>query len=60
VLISNLTKGTIKQDWIDSFCADVKTLTEQEKRIVIVSSGGVALGALHSVFPPICRPSKSH
>ena len=60
VLISNLTKGTIKQDWIDSFCADIKTLTEQEKRIVIVSSGGVALGrsalGIPTDMPPIQIP----
>lgn len=60
VLISNISEGTIKQDWINSFCADVKALTDQGKRIVVVSSGGVALGrsalGIPTDMPPINIP----
>lgn len=43
-LISHKDKGTIKQDWLNAFAQDVHTLIQQGKKIVIVSSGGIALG----------------
>jgi len=34
----------INKDWLKSFASDIKTIKENGKKIVIVSSGGVALG----------------
>lgn len=34
----------INQDWLDALAQDIKSLTDQGKKVVIVSSGGIALG----------------
>ncbi|MDH5722550.1 MAG: glutamate 5-kinase [Alphaproteobacteria bacterium] len=34
----------VNQDWLDALAQDVKALTDQGKKIIIVSSGGIALG----------------
>lgn len=43
-LLADVENGTAKQDWIDAFSSDVVSLLKQGKEIIIVSSGGVALG----------------
>ena len=35
---------TVNQNWMDAFAQDIKTLMDSGKKVVIVSSGGVALG----------------
>jgi len=35
---------TVNQNWMDAFARDIKTLMDSGKKVVIVSSGGVALG----------------
>ncbi len=34
----------VNQIWMDSFAKDIKALLEQGKKVVVVSSGGIALG----------------
>ncbi len=43
-LLVETDAGNVKRDWIDAFAKDIKALTEQGKRILIVSSGAVAMG----------------
>lgn len=43
-LIVDTEKNDTNHSWIQAFAQDVKALVEQGKRVVIVSSGGVALG----------------
>ena len=38
-------KGIIKIKWLNSICKDIKKLADENKKIVIVSSGAIALGA---------------
>ncbi len=44
VLIREAAEDKIREDWFAALAADVKTLMDQGKRVIIVSSGGVALG----------------
>jgi glutamate 5-kinase len=44
VLVTDKEKGVILQGWLDALAQDVKSLADKGKRIVIVSSGAVALG----------------
>lgn len=44
VLVTDKEKGTVKQDWIEAFTADIHTLIQKNKHVIIVSSGAVALG----------------
>jgi glutamate 5-kinase len=43
-LLTDASCGEIKQEWLDALASDVAGLISQGKRIVIVSSGAVALG----------------
>jgi len=56
VLVADIAAGTIKQDWLDALAQDIKALIDQDKQIVVVSSGGVALGrsdlGIPSDIPP--------
>jgi glutamate 5-kinase len=36
--------GTIKQGWLDAMAQDIQALIKQKKKIVVVSSGAIALG----------------
>lgn len=44
VLVSNIKKGTVKDEWIKVLCHDIQSLIKDGKQIILVSSGGVALG----------------
>lgn len=44
VLIAERETGNVKNRWIESFVNDLQKLFDQDKEVVIVSSGGVALG----------------
>lgn len=57
VLVTDKEKGTVKQDWIDAFTQDVHKLIQKNKRIVIVSSGAVALGRNAVGIPANTPPS---
>ncbi len=60
VLLSDIAAGTIKQGWIDAFAADVKELVDMGKHVLVVSSGGVALGrsdlGIATDIPPMNIP----
>lgn len=43
-LLCDVKAGSIRQKWLQKFCSDVAALHKSGKDIVIVSSGGVALG----------------
>ena len=43
-LVADIEQGTVKQDWVNDFAKDIYNLSVQGRDIVIVSSGGVALG----------------
>lgn len=58
VLVANAETGTIKQDWVDAFADDIHALTRQGKEIIIVSSGGVALGRRTIGIPAGTPPQK--
>jgi glutamate 5-kinase len=36
--------GTLKADWLGSLCDDIAKLRQEEKEVVVVSSGAIALG----------------
>jgi len=57
-LLANIETGSVKQDWIDALTRDVQTLLSQGKEIIIVSSGGVALGRSTIGIPVTMPPSK--
>ncbi len=43
-LLADVEKGIAKQGWIEAFSQDIQALLKGGKEIIIVSSGGVALG----------------
>lgn len=43
-LVTEKSRGTIKQDWIEGFAQDIHKLVQSGKNVVVVSSGGIALG----------------
>ena len=43
-ILCNLETGTVNQEWLQAFVDDVDALYQQGKKIIIVSSGAVALG----------------
>ena len=43
--IINEKTGKVKIKWLNSICEDIKYLCDENKKIVIVSSGAIALGA---------------
>lgn len=57
-LLANVETGSVKQDWINALSHDVKALLSQGKEIIIVSSGGVALGRSTIGIPITMPPSK--
>jgi len=42
--IVNDNSGTVKTKWLDSTCNDISKLVKKNKKIIIVSSGAIALG----------------
>ncbi len=43
-LLTNEKTGNIRQEWLQSIADDIATLQKQNKQIIIVSSGAIALG----------------
>ena len=43
-ILANAETGQVNQEWLEAFVDDVRILKDQGKRVVIVSSGAVALG----------------
>jgi glutamate 5-kinase len=43
-LLVDAESGALRRDWLVSLCADVAALRREGKRIVLVSSGAIALG----------------
>lgn len=43
-LLCDVQKGIVKQSWINALSSDLHSLIQDKKQVVIVSSGGIALG----------------
>lgn len=43
-LVTDEASGTVRGAWLDALCRDVAALKAQEKDVIIVSSGAIALG----------------
>lgn len=43
-LLVDQSTGQLRADWLDSLCADIKSLREREISVTLVSSGAIALG----------------
>lgn len=46
-LLINAKTGQLNQDWLDSICSDIAKLHNNNKEIVLVSSGAIGLGRMH-------------
>ena len=46
-IITDSKKNAVNNKWLRSLCEDVKELVDSNKKIIIVSSGSVALGKKH-------------
>ena len=44
-LLFNETSGSLNKEWLNSLAEDVKYLRENDKEVIIVSSGAIAMGA---------------
>ncbi len=58
VLVRGQTLDTVNQSWMDSLAKDVHSLIQRGKKIVIVSSGGIALGRKALNIPADMPPGK--
>jgi glutamate 5-kinase len=43
-LLVDQDKGELRRDWLQSLCADVAALKQKDVRVLLVSSGSIALG----------------
>ena len=43
-LLVDGASGTLRRDWLVSLCADVAALRRQGAKVILVSSGSIALG----------------
>ena len=43
--IINEKTGKVKIQWLNSICKDIRELADENKKIAIVTSGAIALGA---------------
>ncbi len=57
VLVRGEELDGVNQQWMDGLAKDIKALKAQEKKVIIVSSGGVALGRKALGIPPDISPS---
>lgn len=57
VLVRGEELDAVNQPWMDSFAQDVYNFIQDGKKVVIVSSGGVALGRKALNIPPDISPS---
>lgn len=56
-LVANEKDGSVAQDWLNSVAEDVATLIKQNKEVLIVSSGAIALGRKSVGISSKNRPS---
>lgn len=56
-IVTDVETGEVNQDWLEGFAQDIKVLHDMGKRVVIVSSGAVALGRKHIGIGKGQRPS---
>lgn len=57
-ILTNVETGEVNTEWLKAFVEDVKTLHDTGKKIVIVSSGAVALGRNDLGIPRDQRPTE--
>jgi glutamate 5-kinase len=58
VLVSDIKAGTVKQNWINALADDVQNLiAHHKKEVIIVSSGGIAMGRKALGIPTTMAPS---
>ena len=43
-LLVDAASGELRREWLASLCADVAALKDEGKRVILVSSGAIALG----------------
>jgi len=43
-LLVDAKTGNLRRDWLKSLCADVVALKREDKQVLLVSSGAIALG----------------
>tara|TARA_B100001989_G_scaffold235387_2_gene196575 strand:- start:3361 stop:4518 length:1158 start_codon:yes stop_codon:yes gene_type:complete len=58
VLVRGSELDQVNQSWLDALAQDVKALQDQGKKVVIVSSGGIALGRKALGISPNTAPDK--
>tara|TARA_Y100000590_G_scaffold342417_1_gene390970 strand:- start:1255 stop:2403 length:1149 start_codon:yes stop_codon:yes gene_type:complete len=52
-LVINEDTGAIKRQWLEALCADISSLHKQGKKVVLVSSGAIALGIRQLGINPV-------
>ncbi|MAE51488.1 MAG: glutamate 5-kinase [Micavibrio sp.] len=57
-LVAESDSGRVKQGWVNQFAVNIENLCKQGKEIIIVSSGGVALGRTTIGIEPGTPPQK--
>ncbi|NCT41644.1 MAG: glutamate 5-kinase [Alphaproteobacteria bacterium] len=57
-ILTNVATGQVNQEWLESFVDDIREIRDMGKKIVIVSSGAVALGRIDIGIAPDQRPSE--
>lgn len=58
VLVRGKELDQVNAEWMDAIAADIKALKDRGKKIVVVSSGGIALGRKALGIPSNIAPSK--
>ncbi|HEY1709031.1 MAG TPA: glutamate 5-kinase [Rhizomicrobium sp.] len=43
-LLVDAETGTLRRDWLRSLCADIAALKREDRQVIVVSSGAIALG----------------
>ncbi|MCI5059648.1 MAG: glutamate 5-kinase [Alphaproteobacteria bacterium] len=56
-LLTNTKDGTVRENWLETLAADIKTLTNQGQKVVLVTSGAIALGRRTMNISNTARPS---
>ncbi|HRQ60416.1 MAG TPA: glutamate 5-kinase [Alphaproteobacteria bacterium] len=56
-LLCDITNGTIKQSWINALSDDIHVLIQKKIEVVVVSSGGIAMGRKALGIGPKQSPS---
>jgi glutamate 5-kinase len=51
-LLVDSAKGELRRAWLESLCADIATLKKNDVKVILVSSGSIALGRRLLGLPP--------